>query len=342
MTEKTRKFIIGWLFSGVLLILIMVSIGGITRLTHSGLSMVNWDFIGSLPPMTEEAWQASFEDYQQYPEYKELNYHFTLSDFKSIFWWEYIHRQFGRLIGMVFLLPFLWLIATKRIDRKLFFKLLIMLGMGACQALLGWYMVKSGLANVPRVSQFRLAAHLLTAFLTCSYIFWVALDLIYEKGSKPLVLPGMRKWGWALFFVLIFQIVYGAFVAGLRAGLVHNTWPLMDGALVHEAVTSMSPMWQNFFEGKSGVQFVHRYGAFAVVGLVLTIWLKCRKFQLDSSQRKAVNAISVLVASQFVLGVLTLLMHVPLFLGIAHQVVALMLLLGSVMFLHRFRSKQLA
>ena len=337
-SSSSRPIII-WLFLGCFLVFSMVVVGGMTRLTHSGLSMVEWDlFMGAVPPMNQGDWEELFGKYQQYPEFQELNYDFTVEDFKSIFWWEYIHRMLGRFIGMVFLIPFLFFWWKKMLDRKLLTKLLIILGLGAFQAFLGWIMVKSGLVKEPRVSHFRLAAHLITAFLTCAYIFWVALDLIYKnrppnlpKGSK---LPETVKW---LFGLVVIQIIYGAFVAGLRAGEVHNTFPMMNGEWIHSAVTAMDPVWLNFVEGLSGVQFVHRYIAYFVVGIVIYLWWRSRKSGLEIDQLKGVNALLIAVGIQFLLGVFTLLYHVPITLGVLHQLGALVLLMAVVFVRHRFR-----
>lgn len=343
MSKNNHKPVIIWLFTGVFLILVMVIIGGVTRLTHSGLSMVEWSFIGSAPPVTQQDWQVWFDKYQESPEFKELNSDYNLEDFQYIFWWEYVHRQFGRFIGVVFLIPFLFFFLYYLITGgiktrwRLFRQLLIVLGLGVAQALLGWFMVKSGLVKEPRVSHFRLAAHLVTAFITCAYTFWVALDLIYENNAPQQAFQSIRKWSkWLLPFILV-QITFGAFVAGLGAGGVHNTFPMMDGEWMPEAVTAMDPVWVNFFQGRSGVQFAHRYLAYAVTLLVGLVWWKSRKLDLDSSQRKAVNALGATVVLQFVLGVMTLLFAVPLVLGGAHQIGALLLLLSAVMVTHRFR-----
>lgn len=334
---KDNKKVIYWLLTGCFLIFIMVVVGGITRLTHSGLSMSDYELIsGTLPPMNEAEWQEAFELYKQYPEYQKINYNFTLEDFKSIFFWEWLHRVIGRLIGVVFLIPFLYFLITKQLSKRTIKKAIILLAMGGFQGFLGWYMVKSGLVDRPDVSHYRLAMHLTTAFITFAYTLWVALDLIYP--SKKAVDKKMRnlvRWGYA---ILLLQIVYGAFVAGLDAGFIHNHWPTMnDGQWMHESVTiEQSPVWRNFVEGKSGVQFVHRYLAYAVVILVMMIWWRARKLQLTALQRKGVQTLLALVFVQFVLGVLTLIMHVPLTLGVLHQVTAFFLLSAYTFTLHRF------
>ncbi len=315
----------------------MVLVGGITRLTHSGLSISNYKLIsGTVPPMNEQEWHDAFELYKQYPEYKKLNYDFTLEDFKGIYFWEWIHRVIGRVIGLVFFVPFLFFLITKRLNRSTVKKCLVLLALGAFQGFLGWYMVKSGLVDRPDVSHYRLAAHLTTAFLTFAYSLWVALDLTFPT-RKP-IRKGLLNLIRLTMAILIIQIVWGAFVAGLDAGLVHNHWPLMsEGKIMHETVfIEQDPLIKNFIEGKSGVQFVHRYLAYIVVGLCFAIWYKTKSKKLTIPQKKGVDWVLILVGLQFVLGVFTLLNGVPLWLGITHQIVAFFLLAAMTFTLHRF------
>lgn len=332
-TFTPSRWVTWWLYSGILLILIMVVIGGMTRLTHSGLSMVHWTFTGSLPPLNEAAWAAEFERYQQSPEFKELHSHFSLSDFQSIFWWEYIHRMFGRFIGVVFIIPFALFLWQKKIPKPMLPQFLIILGMGAFQALLGWFMVKSGLIDVPRVSHYRLAAHLITAFLTCAYILWVCLD--YQQFGNRIKQPHkLYPFAGGLGVLIMVQIIFGGFVAGLKAGWVHNTWPLMDGHLIAPGVTAMEPLWINFFEGMSGVQFAHRTLAYAIVllaGWMLVQWRKLRSPRMDGP----VVLLSAAIGIQVLLGILTLVLHVPIALAVIHQVFALVTLLSCTWMLHR-------
>lgn len=332
---KTNKPIVVWLFTGCFLIFIMVAIGGLTRLTHSGLSMVEWNLFGSTPPSSDADWQIMFDKYKQYPEYQQINFNFSLDEFKSIFYWEYGHRMFGRLIGLVFIIPFLWFLIRKRVSKELLPKLILLLIMGSFQGLLGWYMVKSGLVKDPDVSHYRLAMHLVTAFLTFAYTFWVALGLIYPdkvQSDKKL-----KRLMWVIFPLVVIQIIWGAYVAGLNAGMVYNTWPKMGEAWIADSVTVMSPIWKNFIEGLAGVQFVHRYLAYAVVAAILIGFFRGRKIQLFSNQRKALNVLVLAVSFQFVLGVLTLMLAVPISLGLLHQLGAFILLGSTVFALHRFR-----
>lgn len=337
MIMKDNKKVIYWLFSGCALIFIMVIVGGITRLTHSGLSISDYKLIsGTIPPLNEQEWQEAFDLYKQYPEYQKLHFHFELEDFKDIYFWEWIHRVIGRLIGIVFIIPFLYFLFTKQLTRPTIRKSIVLLFLGGFQGFLGWYMVKSGLVDMPAVSHYRLAMHLVTAFLTFAYCLWVALDLIYPKKKEiNTSFRNLLRFGT---IVLIIQIVWGAFVAGLDAGWIHNTWPMMnDGKLIHETVwIEQNPLWRNFVEGKSGVQFVHRYLAYFVVGIIIYIWYRSRKLSLTGLQAKSMNALLILVFLQFLLGVFTLILAVPVWLGVAHQVGAFFLLTGMTYALHRF------
>ena len=287
---KNNKIVIYWLLTGCLLIFIMVLVGGITRLTHSGLSISNYKLIsGTLPPLNGEQWQEAFNLYKQYPEYQKINSHFTIEDFKSIFFWEWLHRVIGRFIGLVFIIPFIYFLIKKKLSKSTLKKCFILLGLGAFQGFLGWYMVKSGLINRPDVSHFRLAAHLTTAFITCAYSFWVALDLIFPE-KKPAV-PELKKVLQIALVLLITQIIWGAFVAGLDAGFIHNYWPLMsEGKLIHETVyIEQTPFIKNFIEGKSGVQFIHRYLAYIVVAIIIYIGYKSKKIKTSALQKKGVQ-----------------------------------------------------
>ena len=315
----------------------MVIVGGITRLTHSGLSISNYKLIsGTIPPLNEQEWIDAFELYQQYPEYQKLNSHFDLEDFKDIYFWEWLHRVIGRFIGVVFLLPFLYFLVRRKLDGPTLKKSIVLLFMGGFQGFLGWYMVKSGLVDRPDVSHYRLAAHLSTAFLTFAYCLWVALDLIYPNRKE--INKNFRNVIRAGFVLLMLQIIWGAFVAGLDAGFIHNHWPLMnEGKLVHETVyIEQQPLLKNFIEGRSGVQFVHRYLAYIVVGVIIFIWVRAKKMMLTVPQKLGLDSLLGLVGLQFLLGVLTLIWAVPVWLGVVHQVGAFFLLAGMTFTLHRF------
>ncbi|MCZ6593376.1 MAG: COX15/CtaA family protein [Bacteroidetes bacterium] len=334
---RDNRKVFYWLLVGCLLIFIMVIVGGITRLTHSGLSISNYKLIsGTIPPLNEVEWQRAFELYKQYPEYEKLNYDFSLQDFKDIFFWEWLHRVIGRFIGVVFIIPFLYFLFRKQLSRSTIKKCIILLCLGGFQGFLGWYMVKSGLIDRPDVSHYRLAIHLTAAFVAFAYTLWVALDIWYpikkeiQKKFRDLIRLGLT--------LLLLQIIWGAFVAGLDAGWIHNHWPLMnDGKWIHETVTiEQDPVWKNFVEGKSGVQFVHRYLAYIVVAIIVAIWFKARKMTLTATQKNGVNILVGLVLLQFVLGIFTLTLQVPVWLGVMHQVAAFFLLAAMTFTLHRF------
>ena len=334
---KDNKKVIYWLLTGCTLIFIMVIVGGITRLTHSGLSISNYKLIsGTIPPTNALQWNEAFDLYKQYPEYQKLNYNMTIDEFKDIYFWEWIHRVIGRFIGLVFVIPFVYFLLRKQLTKSTIKKCLILLAMGGFQGFLGWFMVKSGLVDKPDVSHYRLAMHLTTAFLTFAYTFWVALDLIFP--SKKQINTRFRNLIRVGLVILVIQIIWGAFVAGLDAGWIHNHWPLMnDGELIHQSVTTeQEPLWRNFIEGKSGVQFIHRYLAYIVVGIIGFIWFKARKNKTTALQQKGINLLLILVGVQFVLGVLTLVLFVPVWLGVLHQVTAFFLLATMTFTLHRY------
>ena len=335
---KKDKSVIYWLLSGCVLVFIMVVVGGITRLTNSGLSMTDWHLVtDTLPPLSDAAWQHAFDEYKKFPEYQKINIHndFQLSDYKFIYFWEWFHRFIGRIIGLVFMVPFVYFLVQKRIDKATLHKCYILLGMGALQGFFGWFMVKSGLVDNPDVSHFRLSLHLTFAFITFAYTLWVALDLIYPD-KREVIVPLKKLARITLAFLLI-QIIYGGFVAGLNAGLVHNHWPLMsDGQFFHDSILLEKDSWlARFTEGKSGVQFVHRTMAYVVVGLITLLYFKSKKYTLTPQQQNGLNALIGIVLLQFTLGVFTLLYSVPLWLGLIHQVVAFFLLTAMTFTLHR-------
>ncbi len=342
-----KRIIVIWLLTGCVLIWAMVVVGGITRLTHSGLSMAKWKISSVIPPHTDEEWQQDFNDYKQTPEYKQINSYFTLEDYKHIYWWEFIHRLIGRSIGMVFLIPFAFFVYKGWLKGKLLIKSLVIFAMGGAQGVLGWFMVASGLQDVPHVSHYFLAAHLITAFITCGYSFWVALDLIYPTdlpqtpkgalGQKP-QFQSLRKWSWALLVMVVIQIVYGAFTSGLHAGQFDPTWPKMGNNWIAPEITALTPTWRNFIDGVAGVQFIHRYNAYVVVLLVFIIWFKSRKLQLLPTQSNGIKFLLGMVFVQFLLGVFTLIYSVPVVLGVLHQTGAFLLFASSIFVLHQWKA----
>ena len=335
---KNNKSVIYWLLSGCILLFIMVVVGGITRLTNSGLSMTDWHLVtDTFPPLTEAKWIQTFEEYKKFPEYQKINIHndFTLSDYKFIYFWEWFHRFIGRIIGLVFIIPFVYFLFKKQLSSATIKKCVVLLFMGGFQGFLGWFMVRSGLIDNPDVSHFRLSLHLTFAFITFAYTLWVALDLIYPNKIEVIV-PLRNLARIALVFLLI-QIIYGGFVAGLNAGLIHNHWPLMsDGQFIHDSVfIEQKTLFLNLVEGKSGVQFVHRTMAYVVVGLILALYFRSKKYLLTNLQKRGITILVLFVFLQFILGVLTLLYGVPLWLGLVHQIMAFFLLSAMTFSLHR-------
>ncbi len=330
-----KPFLI-WLLSGCILIYIMVVIGSITRLTHSGLSITDWSVMGSLPPFSEKTWVQHFEKYQQSPEYNLKNFGMTIDEFKSIFWWEYMHRLIGRLIGFVFIIGFIWLWVKKLIPQGFYFKISVLFLLGGLQGAIGWWMVKSGLVNIPAVSHYRLATHLLNAFLVFGFSFWYFLDVIYlshqkvnsdEKKILPIVI--------IFFIVLILQIIYGAFVAGLKAGLFYNTWPKMGNEWFPTDTVFIYPsVFKNFLDVPSGVQFIHRTLAFVVVLFLIIIWYLSSKIDLKRNQQTTITWLIYFVTAQIMLGIYTLLYHVPVVLGVLHQTVAFFIFATTIYLLY--------
>lgn len=333
-----NKDIAYWLLTGCMLIAIMVVIGGITRLTNSGLSMVEWEpIMGAIPPLNEHDWNDAFEAYKQSPEFNLLNYNFTMNEFKSIFWWEYIHRLLGRILGVVFIVPFMVFLVKKRLSNQWIRKLAIVFFLGAFQGILGWYMVKSGLVKNPHVSHYRLAAHLVTALILFSYCLWLALDFLSPKIRSAINLPLIKKTSFGLLVLVFVQIFYGALVAGLKAGYVYNTFPKMGSKWMPDSVgyafgnTGAISLLENI----ATVQLIHRYLAVMVIIVVLFIWWHIRKKSEVNKQRKLVNFLLLIVAFQFSLGVLTLIYQVPIFLGVLHQTGAIFLLITTIWLVHQ-------
>ena len=309
-----------WLFAVAALVFLMVSVGGATRLTGSGLSITEWQpIVGILPPLSQADWLEMFAKYRQIPQYQHVNPGMSLEAFKAIFWWEWVHRFLGRLIGAVFLLPLIGLLAARLIPRALMGRLAGILALGALQGLIGWYMVSSGLADRIDVSQYRLALHLGLAILIFGALLWVALSVEDTQGRSATTRP-MHAVAAAAIVVLVFvQILLGAFVAGLKAGASYNTWPLMDGRLVPEGLGAIEPWYLNLFENALTVQFTHRLVAY---GLVLaTLWhaWSVRRDARDPLTRCSAAALAGAVLAQAMLGIATLLAQAPLPLALVHQ-----------------------
>ncbi|MCB9426434.1 MAG: COX15/CtaA family protein [Flavobacteriales bacterium] len=333
-----NKGVVLWLFTGCLLLFIMVVVGGITRLTNSGLSMTDWHLVtDTFPPLTQQKWEEAYTEYQKFPEYQKINQfkNFTLDDYKYIYFWEWFHRFIGRIIGLVFIIPFVYFLIKKKLTPSLIKQCALLLFMGGFQGFLGWYMVKSGLIDRPDVSHFRLSIHLTFALLTFAVTLNTGLNAMYPEKRKPIIpLRNLTRWIIVLLFI---QIIYGGFVAGLDAGKIHTTWPTMnEGQWIHESVfIEQKTLFLNFTEGKSGVQFIHRTLAIIVFSLILYLFIQRKKFNLDRIQLNAINLTLILVIVQFALGVFTLLYSVPISLGVLHQAGAFFLLSSITFTMHR-------
>ncbi len=316
----------------------MVVIGGITRLTESGLSMIEWrPLIGMLPPLSTAEWERVFGLYRETPEFRVENPHITLDAFKSIFWWEYIHRMWGRLIGILFAAGFLWLHRRKRIDRQLLPHLVALFFLGALQGVIGWWMVKSGFSDRTDVSQYRLVIHLGMAFAILGYMLWLALSLIEQQHERDGGSASGFRLSLTILCVVCVTVLSGGLTAGLDAGFIYNTWPLMEGGVAPAAMFAETPLWSNFFENPATVQFDHRALAYLTTGLVVALWLLRRRAPRTAYATRAIHVLLAVVALQVTLGILTLLLVVPLPLAVAHQASAVALFMSAVWMVHALR-----
>ena len=325
-----------WLLICCALVFAMVVLGGVTRLTGSGLSMVDWrPLTGVLPPMSDQAWERTFEMYQATPEFQKKNSYMDVDDFKGIFWLEYLHRLLGRTIGIVFLVPFLFFVWRGYIRRDEWLKYGAMFVLGGLQGVLGWYMVKSGLVDNPAVSQYRLTAHLVAAFLIYAYMFWVALSLLWPPGED-----GRHPWygkAVALTAMITLTVISGGFVAGLKAGKIYNTFPMMGDYWIPPDVMALDPWWRNFFDNLATVQFDHRVLAITTFVLIVLFWLRIPKGDLPARARKGVNALLHTGILQVALGIATLLLVVPISLASIHQAVAMLLFTVALFVTHALK-----
>ncbi len=327
-----------WLFACSAMILLMVIIGGLTRLTGSGLSMVEWaPVVGWIPPINEADWQNLFAQYRQSPEFLKINWEMDLEGFKSIFWLEFIHRVVGRLTGVVFLLPFLYFLGKRRIDRALAWQFVLMFLIGGLQGGMGWYMVKSGLVDNPHVSQYRLTAHLGIAVFLYAYMLWVALGLYFGQRQRSSNLPKHPLLGrtMALTALIFLTLLSGGFVAGLDAGMAFNTFPLMNDEWIPEGIFFLQPAYLNFFENIATVQWNHRLLATVVFLSVSAYWWTTRRYALSKPVAMARQLLLLMVVIQVTLGIATLLLMVPTPLASAHQTGAVLLLTLSLFLTHR-------
>jgi cytochrome c oxidase assembly protein subunit 15 len=329
-----------WLLICAAMILLMAVIGAITRLTESGLSIMEWAPVsGALPPLSDGEWQRVFALYQQIPEYQQINRGMSLAEFKKIFWWEYIHRLWGRLIGVVFAAPFLWFWLRRRLRRELVPHLAVMFLLGGLQGALGWYMVASGFATRTDVSQYRLVAHLGAAVAIYAYVLWVAFGLLLPnpEPSTDRQTGRLRRLMAGLASLVALTMAAGGFVAGLDAGFIYNTFPLMDGRVVPEDYGALRPWILNLFENVAAVQFDHRVLAVLTAAAALGLWLYARRLHLAPRARAAVTLVLAGTAGQFALGVAALVLVVPVWLGALHQAGAMILLALTLLALRLLR-----
>ncbi|SMO47957.1 COX15/CtaA family protein [Fodinibius sediminis] len=341
--NQTDRYVAVWLWTGVALIFMILIIGGITRLTDSGLSMSDWSLVmGAFPPMNESEWLATFEQYRQFPQYQQLNAGMSLTEFKAIFFWEYLHRLLGRVIGLVFLLPFLFFWLKGYFSRRMLRRAAVLFGMGALQGIMGWIMVKSGLVDVPYVSHYRLAVHLLLAIVLISLCAWYALDLNREGAlqQRPETAGVLKNWALLVGVAFFLQIVWGGFTAGLDAGYIYNTFPLMNGQWLPLNAWALQPAVINFLENPGMVQFTHRLLGTLLSLLVIVLWWRTRSFEslIPSLKRKA-DLLLILLVLQYLLGIATVLWHVPLVLGVMHQAGAVLFWIGWLFYYHHLQKK---
>ncbi len=350
--QPSRKAVGIWLLAIALIILAMVTIGGLTRLTGSGLSITEWDpIMGVIPPLNQAQWAEAFDKYQKIPQYILENRGMSLEGFKGIFWWEWTHRLLGRLLGAAFIIPFLWFAWTGAIRKSDWPRMLILFLLGGLQGFIGWWMVESGLETRVSVSQYRLAIHLGTALLLLVAILWIALEYLRDLKTKPHgagAKPGevdagspsgfatgknFRAFGFAA--LVYVQMLLGALVAGLHAGLIYNTWPDMDGRVFPEHPFFFSPWWINFFRNPGLAQFDHRIGAYIVAGFA--VWIFARGVRLSGYAKKSAKLVAAITAFQVGLGIFTLLLQAPEALAALHQVTAAALLCAAVWHAYELR-----
>lgn len=336
--EAMRRHLRIWLWAGAALTMLMLVVGGITRLTQSGLSIVDWDpIVGAVPPLTHDQWLEAFARYQQYPEYLKLRPDMTLAEFKHIFFWEYLHRLIGRTIGVVFAIPFVFFWLKGYFTRPLLKRVLVLAALGGAQGLMGWLMVRSGLVDRPSVSHYRLAAHLVLAFAIAGCCVWFASDLAgrtplaLDAATRRSIVVGLRLLG----FLAAVQIVWGAFVAGLDAGVILNTFPFMNGSLLPPNGWHLDPVLRNLVDNPVTVQWTHRLLGTTLLTGELIFFARVRRATADPAVRRFNAVWCGLIMLQFVLGVSTLLSHVKTPIAASHQANAMAIFIAWLLWMHR-------
>ncbi|MBS0280399.1 MAG: COX15/CtaA family protein [Proteobacteria bacterium] len=332
--QASRKAVGVWLLAIAVIILAMVTIGGLTRITGSGLSITEWDpIMGAIPPLNDAQWADAFAKYQKIPQYILENRGMSLEAFKGIFWWEWTHRFLGRFLGVAFFVPFLWFAWKGAIRKSDWPRMLLLFVLGGLQGFIGWWMVQSGLETRVSVSQYRLAIHLGAALLLLIAILWIALE--YLRDLKSAYKPAGRTIGFvALIYV---QMLLGALVAGLHAGLIYNTWPDMNGRVFPEDPFFSKPWWINFFENPGLAQFDHRIGAYIVAGFAA--WIFAGGMRFGGYVKKSAKLVAAITAFQIGLGIFTLLLQAPEELAALHQVTAAALLCAAVWHAYEMRHR---
>jgi cytochrome c oxidase assembly protein subunit 15 len=336
-----RRGVALWLFAVAAIIVGMVTLGGLTRITGSGLSITEWDpIMGTIPPLDAAQWHDAFAKYQQIPQYRLENHGMSLEAFKAIFWWEWTHRLLGRLLGVVFFVPFVWFAWTGAIARREWPRMLLLFALGGLQGFVGWWMVESGLETRVAVSQYRLAIHLGVAIILLGAILWTALEYLHPPADARSKVKATRAaaWAYALVALVYVQMLLGALVAGLHAGLVYNTWPSMDGRVFPENPFSVAPWWRSFFEDPGLAQFDHRIGAYTVLAAALMLSFRIRSIKPGVQAVNAAGVVAVLTLFQVGLGIVTLVSQAPLALAAAHQVTAAALFCAAVWLAYEVRN----
>ncbi|MCW5606454.1 MAG: COX15/CtaA family protein [Nitrosomonas sp.] len=338
--NSEKKPVAIWLLICCALVFAMIVVGGVTRLTDSGLSIVEWQpLVGTLPPITQTDWDELLDKYRTSPQYQQINKGMSIDEFKTIFWWEYFHRLLGRLIGLVFFIPFIYFLFRKKIDKPLGLKLTGIFILGGLQGFMGWYMVMSGLIDNPHVSQYRLTAHLGLAFIIFAAMFWVALGLL-SRSDATAANPdtdGLRRFAYGLSWLIFIMILSGGFVAGIRAGLAYNTFPLMNGHFIPPDLFILEPWYRNFFENMTTVQFDHRMIAWLLMFSIPLFWFKAIRAKLSKTTQLACHLFLLMLIIQVTLGITTLLHVVPIHLAASHQGGAVLLFAASLWVSHCLR-----
>ena len=337
--RKSPRAVAAWLFTCCALVFAMVVVGGVTRLTHSGLSIVEWQpIVGTLPPLTEAAWQEAFAKYQATPEFRHVNHAMDVAAFKGIFWWEYFHRLLGRLIGVAFFVPLAWFALRKRVPASLMPALTTILLLGALQGAMGWYMVQSGLVDDPRVSHLRLTTHLGLALAIFAAMFWIGLSLMRPNAIAREGVGPLRRAGNAIAALVFVMALTGGLVAGIRAGFAYNTFPSMNGHVIPPEILMIDPWYRNFFDNMATVQFDHRLLAWTLALVVPLLWWRVRRHaSAPRAARIGADVLLAMLVLQVALGIATLLLRVPVPLAALHQAGAVLLFAASLNVAHALR-----